>query len=174
MIRFIAATLCVFALAGCSSTPAYTADAAASLQTAALQVTQSSADSDFAGAAVHLAELRAAADAALARGDITEERHRSIQSSADLVQSDLDASIAAAEQAAADAAAAQAAAEKAAAEQAAAEKAAAEQAAAEKAAAEQAAAEVAAAEKAAAEKAAADKAADKGNGKAKDKKKKGD
>lgn len=92
-------------------------DAARQLQARVLEVTQASSQSDPAAALKALDGLEAELEAAQARGDISEERRRSITTIATAVRADLEDAVAAAEQAAAD----KAAADKAAAEQAPAE-----------------------------------------------------
>ena len=109
----IAAAIAV-ALTGCTGASPYTADAAADLQTRVLAVSDAAASADYAAVITRLDELRAAADSALAKGEITAERHASILSSAQLVQTDSERAaaeqeavrVAAEQAAAADAAAA--------------------------------------------------------------------
>lgn len=129
-----AALLAVGLLAGCSGgETGIQRDTARQLQERVLEVTQASAKNDPAAALKALDSLDAELDAALAKGQISTERHQSVTTISDGVRADLQADLDAAQKAAEDA---RMAGEKAAAEQAAAEKAAAEKAAAEKAAAE--------------------------------------
>lgn len=110
----IAAAIAV-ALTGCAGASPYSADAAADLQTRVLAVSDAAASADYAAVITRLDELRAAADSALAKGEITAERHTSILSSAQLVQTDSERAaaeqeavrVAAEQAAAADAAAAE-------------------------------------------------------------------
>lgn len=110
----IAAAIAV-ALTGCAGASPYSADAAADLQTRVLAVSDAAASADYAAVITRLDELRAAADSALAKGEITAERHASILSSAQLVQTDSERAaaeqeavrVAAEQAAAADAAAAE-------------------------------------------------------------------
>lgn len=95
-------------------------DAARQLQARVLEVTQASSLGDPGGALKALDGLEAELEAAQARGDISEERRRSITTIATAVRADLEDAVAAAERAATEKAAAEnAAADKAAAEQAA-------------------------------------------------------
>lgn len=92
----VAAAIAV-ALSGCAGAPSYTADAAADLQSRVLAVSEAAASADYAAVITRLDELRAAADSALAKGEITAERHASILSSAQLVQADSEQAAAEAE-----------------------------------------------------------------------------
>jgi hypothetical protein len=105
-------------------------DAATQLQARVLEVTQASSQNDPAGALKALDGLEAELQAAQAKGQISDDRRRSITTIATAVRADLDDAVAAAQVAADKAAADKAVAEQAAAEQAAAAKAAAEAAAA--------------------------------------------
>ncbi|GAB3138026.1 mucin-associated surface protein [Marisediminicola antarctica] len=91
-------------LAGCASPAAYSEETAQDLQERVLAVTDAAASADYAAAQVRIDELRVAANDALARGELSEERHAAIVSALDLVESDIDAALAA-EAAAAEAAA---------------------------------------------------------------------
>lgn len=82
-------------------------DAARQLQARVLEVTQASSQSDPAAALTALDGLEAELEAAQARGDISEERRRSITTIATAVRADLEDAIAAAEKAAAEKAAAE-------------------------------------------------------------------
>lgn len=95
-------------LAGCASPPAYEPATAERLQAQVLAVSTSTAEGDWAGASTRLMELEAIAATALARGEITQERHDAIVAALQLVRSDVEAAIAQAEE---EAAAARAAAE---------------------------------------------------------------
>ncbi len=90
-------------LAGCASPAAYSEETAQDLQQRVLAVTDAAASADYAAAQVRIDELRVAANDALARGELSEERHAAIVSALDLVESDIDAALAA-EAAAAEAA----------------------------------------------------------------------
>ena len=81
-------------------------DAARQLQARVLEVTQASSQSDPAAALKALDGLDAELAAAQARGDISEERRRSIATIATAVRADLQDAVAAAEKAAAEKAAA--------------------------------------------------------------------
>ncbi|WP_285240900.1 hypothetical protein [Pseudarthrobacter sp. MEB009] len=117
-----AALLALGLLAGCSGgETGLQRDTARQLQERVLEVTQASAKNDPAAALKALDSLDAELDAALAKGQISTERHKSVTTIADGVRADLQADLAAAQKAAEDA---RIAAEKAAAEKAAAEKAA--------------------------------------------------
>ncbi|WP_432245782.1 hypothetical protein ACRB8A_05360 [Arthrobacter sp. G.S.26] len=119
-----AALLALGLLAGCSGgETGLQRDTARQLQERVLEVTQASAKNDPAAALKALDSLDAELDAALAKGQISTERHKSVTTIADGVRADLQADLAAAQKAAEDA---RIAAEKAAAEKAAAEKAATE------------------------------------------------
>ncbi|WP_082484145.1 hypothetical protein [Arthrobacter sp. Leaf141] len=119
-----AALLALGLLAGCSGgETGLQRDTARQLQERVLEVTQASAKNDPDAALKALDSLDAELDAALAKGQISTERHKSVTTIADGVRADLQADLAAAQKAAEDA---RIAAEKAAAEKAAAEKAATE------------------------------------------------
>ncbi len=100
--RITAIAALVFVLTGCASSLSYDAATAAALQERVLGVTDSAAASDFPTALSRIAELRTAADEALARGDITQERHADIHAAADLVQADSETAIAVEQQRIAD------------------------------------------------------------------------
>ncbi len=124
---FLAAGL----LSGCGTNDSgLQRDAARQLQARVLEVTQASSQNDPAGALRALEGLEAELQAAQAKGQISDDRRRSITTIATAVRADLDDAVAAAQAAADKAAADKAAADQAAAEQAAAAKAAAEAAAA--------------------------------------------
>ena len=80
-------------LAGCAS-PSYDTETAGDLQARVLAVTEAVGAGDFPTAGARLAELTAAADAALDQGQVSTERHASILTAAALVQKDVDAAIA--------------------------------------------------------------------------------
>ena len=85
----------ILLLAGCASPgDGYSDETAQSLQQRVLAVTEAAVAADYPAARLRIDELRAAADDALARGELTEERHQSISSALDLVQADIDAAIA--------------------------------------------------------------------------------
>jgi len=81
-------------LSGCASPAAYSEETAQNLQQRVLAVTDAAATADYAAAQVRIDELRVAANDALARGEISEERHAAIASALDLVESDVDAALA--------------------------------------------------------------------------------
>ena len=91
-------------LSGCASPTVYSEETAQDLQQRVLAVTDAAAGADYPAAKVRIDELRAAANDALARGDISDERHAAIVSALDLVKSDVDAALAAEAAAAAEAA----------------------------------------------------------------------
>ena len=91
-------------LSGCASPTVYSEETAQDLQQRVLAVTDAAAGADYPAAKVRIDELRAAANDALARGDISDERHAAIVSALDLVESDVDAALAAKAAAAAEAA----------------------------------------------------------------------
>lgn len=82
-------------LAGCASPAAYSEETAQDLQQRVLAVTDAAASADYPAAQTRIDELRAAANDALARGDLSEERHAAIMSALDLVEADVDAALAA-------------------------------------------------------------------------------
>ncbi|TLM81993.1 hypothetical protein FDW83_14125 [Pseudarthrobacter sp. NamE2] len=126
----LAGSLAAGLLAGCGAQETgLQRDAARQLQARVLEVTQASSQNNPVAALQALEGLEAELEAAQGRGDISEERRRSITTIATAVRADLKDVIAAAEAAAAqaaEAAAAKAAEEKAAEAKAAEEKAAAE------------------------------------------------
>lgn len=91
-------------LSGCAAGSSYDDSTADDLQARVLAVTEAVGASDYAAANARLTELSAAADDALAKGEVSAERHDSILAAAALVQTDVDAAIAAAEAQAAQAA----------------------------------------------------------------------
>lgn len=104
MRRLVPIAVVVMILAGCSTTGDYSTESAADLQKRVLSVSDAVSTGDYTGASTQLADLTVAANDALANGGITKARHDSIAAAAALVQSDVDAAIAAAEaQAAAEA-----------------------------------------------------------------------
>ena len=82
-------------LGGCASPAAYSEETAQDLQQRVLAVTDAAAAADYAAAQVRIDELRAAANDALAKGDLSEERHAAIVSALDLVESDISTALAA-------------------------------------------------------------------------------
>ena len=92
-------------LGGCASPAAYPQETAQDLQQRVLAVTDAAAAADYAAAQVRIDELRAAANDALAKGDLSEERHSAIVSALDLVESDISTALAAEEAVAAEEAA---------------------------------------------------------------------
>lgn len=90
-------------LGGCASPAAYSEETAQDLQQRVLAVTDAAASSDFSAAQMRIDELRVAANDALARGDVSDERFAAITSALDLVETDVTAALAA-EAAAAEAA----------------------------------------------------------------------
>ena len=102
-VKWAAAVLAAGLLGGCA--PGDTGlqrDAARQLQARVLEVTQASSQNDPAAALKALEGLEAELEAAQAKGQITEERRRTITTVATAVRADLDDAIAAAEQAAAE------------------------------------------------------------------------
>jgi hypothetical protein len=102
-VKWAAAVLVAGLLGGCA--PGDTGlqrDAARQLQARVLEVTQASSQNDPAAALKALEGLEAELEAAQAKGQITEERRRTITTVATAVRADLDDAIAAAEQAAAE------------------------------------------------------------------------
>ena len=102
-------------LAGCAPTPEVSDSAASQLQSSVQLVAGHAAAGDPAAAVTELEELQGLLDAAVASGDVGDERAAVIQTKVDAVRADLqqqvaDAEAAAAAKAAADAAAAEAAA----------------------------------------------------------------
>ena len=102
-------------LAGCAPTPEVSDSAASQLQSSVQLVAGHAAAGDPAAAVTELDELQGLLDAAVASGDVGDERAAVIQTKVDAVRADLqqqvaDAEAAAAAKAAADAAAAEAAA----------------------------------------------------------------
>jgi len=102
-------------LAGCAPTPEVSDSAASQLQSSVQLVAGHAAAGDPAAAVTALDELQGLLDAAVASGDVGDERAAVIQTKVDAVRADLqqqvaDAEAAAAAKAAADAAAAEAAA----------------------------------------------------------------
>lgn len=87
----LAATLL---LAGCATPAPYSSATAQDLQQRVLAVSEAAAATDYPGTRMRSDELRVAADDALARGDISAERHSAIMSALDLVQADVDAVLA--------------------------------------------------------------------------------
>lgn len=96
-LKSISVALAVVLLAGCSAGSDYSSTAAADLQQRVMNVSTSVSTGDYALAKTQLVDLTAAADSALQKGDVTKARHDSILAAAGLVQSDIDAAIAAAE-----------------------------------------------------------------------------
>lgn len=82
-------------LGGCASPAAYSEETAQDLQQRVLAVTEAAATADYAAAQVRIDELRAAANDALAKGDLSEVRHSAIVSALDLVESDISTALAA-------------------------------------------------------------------------------
>ncbi|MEQ7735940.1 FIMAH domain-containing protein, partial [Escherichia coli] len=118
---YIAALLTAGMVTGCGTGGSgLERDAARQLQARVLEVTQASSQNDPNAALKALEGLETELAAAQQRGDISEERRRSITTIATAVRADLKDAVAAAELAAAKAAEEKSAAEKAAAEQAAA------------------------------------------------------
>ena len=102
-VKWAAAAVVAGLLGGCA--PGDTGlqrDAARQLQARVLEVTQASSQNDPAAALKALEGLEAELEAAQAKGQITEERRRTITTVATAVRADLDDAIAAAEQAAAE------------------------------------------------------------------------
>ena len=94
ILAVIAASL---VLSGCAGDePLYDAGAADRLQQQVLTVSETSAAGDFETALLRLDELVVQVNDALARGEITPERHQSILSAIELVRADLLAAIEAA------------------------------------------------------------------------------
>lgn len=91
-------------LGGCASPAAYSEETAQDLQQRVLAVTEAAAGADYSAAQVRIDELRVAANDALARGDVSDERHTAIMSALDLVESDIAAALAAEAATAAEAA----------------------------------------------------------------------
>lgn len=107
-----AALLAAGLLAGCGTGGSgLERDAARQLQARVLEVTQASSQNDPTAALKALEGLETELAAAQQRGDVSEERHRSITTIATAVRSDLEDAVAAAELAAAKAAEEKAAAE---------------------------------------------------------------
>ncbi len=82
-------------LGGCASPAAYSEETAQDLQQRVLAVTEAAATADYSAAQVRIDELRAAANDALAKGDLSEVRHSAIVSALDLVESDISTALAA-------------------------------------------------------------------------------
>jgi|GEM_PF-4021406 len=89
----LAATLLLSGCAGAEA-PAYAPDAATSLQTQVLAVSDAAAGGDLDGALTRLNELEAMANDALADEKITPERHTAIVAAIALVRGDVQAAIA--------------------------------------------------------------------------------
>lgn len=105
-LGWLAAVVAAGLLTGCAATETgLHRDAARQLQARVLEVTQASSQSDPAGALKALDSLEAELEAAQARGDVSDERRRSITTIATAVRADLEDAVAAAERAAADKAA---------------------------------------------------------------------
>lgn len=103
MIRTAAVLACALLLAGCAPTTSYTDDTARVLQQRVLAVSEAAGQADFSAARLRIDELRASAADALARGELSQQRHDSISAALDLVQADVDAAIEEAARVAADA-----------------------------------------------------------------------
>lgn len=102
--RFVIVAVAASAvLSGCAAGSSYDDATADDLQARVLAVTEAVGASDYPTANARLTELTAAADDALAKGEVTAERHDSILAAAALVQTDVNAAIAAAEAQAAEA-----------------------------------------------------------------------
>ena len=102
-VKWAAAVLVAGLVGGCAPGDAgLQRDAARQLQARVLEVTQASSQNDPAAALKALEGLEAELEAAQAKGQITEERRRTITTVATAVRADLDDAIAAAEQAAAE------------------------------------------------------------------------
>lgn len=100
-----AALLVAALLSGCGTgDTGLRRDAARQLQARVLEVTQASSQNDPAAALKALEGLEAELEAAQAKGDVSEERRRSITTIATAVRADLDEAALAAEQARAQAA----------------------------------------------------------------------
>src|SRR5215207_7824220 len=87
---FSAMALTVAVLAGCAATPpGLSGEASSSLQAGVVAVAESAAAGDSAGALTRLDELEQTLDAALAAGEVTDERAADIQEALDTVRADL-------------------------------------------------------------------------------------
>lgn len=84
----VVAVVLAIALSGCAGAPPYSGAAATDLQSRVLAVSEAAAEADYATLVTRIDELSAAADSALARGEIAPERHASILSAAGLVRAD--------------------------------------------------------------------------------------
>ncbi|GAB5079564.1 hypothetical protein [Arthrobacter sp. AD-310] len=108
VVGLAAAALTAGSVAGCGTgETGLKRDTARQLQARVLEVTQASSQNDPNGALKALEGLEAELAEAQDRGDISEERHRSITTIATAVRADLEDAIAAAEQAAKEKAAAE-------------------------------------------------------------------
>ena len=90
----VAAIAITLGLSACAPVSDYPTATAQSLQARVLEITQSSAEGDFAGALERLDQLQFGVEDALAREKITAARHDSIIASIDLVRVDLETALA--------------------------------------------------------------------------------